>query len=268
MHICKVCFSLILLFFCLNSKLYSAEQKITVFAAASLTEAVTQVVADYEKEKSVQIQTSFASSSALAKQIENGAPAEIFISADNKWMDSLQEKNLLKPASRIALLGNRLVLIAPKEKAFKVEMTKDFNFASAFYGKLCTGDTESVPVGIYAKQSLKNLNWWDAIKTRIVGTQDVRAALAFVARGECDAGIVYETDAKLSNKVENIATFPEKSHELITYPLALIKNASAQATDFYEYLQSAKAKAVFTKYGFSINTPKALDYCRARLESC
>jgi len=232
-----------------------AESKITVFAAASLTEAVTQVAADYEKEKSIQIQTSFASSSTLAKQIENGAPAEIFIAADNKWMDYLQEKNLLKPANRVALLGNHLVLITPKNKAFKVEMSKDFNFANAFYGKLCTGETESVPAGIYAKQSLKSLIWWDAIKTRIVGTQDVRAALAFVARGECDAGIVYETDAKLSNKVENIATFPETSHEPIVYPLALLKDASAQAADFYEYLQSVKAKAVFTKYGFSIIRP-------------
>ena len=251
----KIYFSLIALIFSIHSTLSVAEQKITVFAAASLTEAVTQVAADYEKEKSVQIQTSFASSSVLAKQIENGAPAEIFIAADNKWMDYLQEKNLLKPANRIALLGNHLVLIVPKDKVFKVDMSKDFNFASAFYGKLCTGETESVPVGIYAKQSLKSLNWWDTIKTRIVGTQDVRAALAFVARGECDAGIVYETDAKVSNKVENIATFPETSHEPIVYPLALLKNAGAQATDFYEYLQSAKAKAVFAKYGFSTNAP-------------
>jgi len=251
----KLCSSLIATLFYLNSTCYADEKKITVFAAASLTEAVTQVAADFEKEKSVQIQTSFASSSTLAKQIENGAPAEIFIAADNKWMDYLQEKNLLKPANRVALLGNHLVLITPKDKAFKVEMNKDFNFANAFYGKLCTGETESVPVGIYAKQSLKSLSWWDTIKTRIVGTQDVRAALAFVARGECDAGIVYETDAKLSNKVENIATFPETSHEPIVYPLALVKNAGAQAADFYDYLQSAKAKAVFTKYGFSINTP-------------
>ena len=251
----KIYFSLIALIFSVHSTLSVAEQKITVFAAASLTEAVTQVAADYEKEKSVQIQTSFASSSVLAKQIENGAPAEIFIAADNKWMDYLQEKNLLKPANRVALLGNHLVLIVPKDKVFKVDMSKDFNFASAFYGKLCTGETESVPVGIYAKQSLKSLNWWDTIKTRIVGTQDVRAALAFVARGECDAGIVYETDAKVSNKVENIATFPETSHEPIVYPLALLKNAGAQAADFYQYLQSAKAKAVFAKYGFSTNAP-------------
>jgi molybdate transport system substrate-binding protein len=251
----KIYSGLIALIFYLNSTFSVAEQKITVFAAASLTEAVTQVAADYEIEKSIQIQTSFASSSVLAKQIENGAPAEIFIAADNKWMDYLQEKNLLKPAKRVSLLGNHLVLIAPKDRIFKVEMNKDFNFSNAFFGKLCTGETESVPVGIYAKQSLKSFNWWDAIKTRIVGTQDVRAALAFVARGECDAGVVYETDAKVSNKVETIATFPETSHDPIVYPLALVKNASVQATGFYEYLQSAKAKAVFIKYGFSVNTP-------------
>ena len=129
----KLCSSLIATLFYLNSTCYADEKKITVFAAASLTEAVTQVAADFEKEKSVQIQTSFASSSTLAKQIENGAPAEIFIAADNKWMDYLQEKNLLKPANRVALLGNHLVLITPKDKAFKVEMNKDFNFLSLFF---------------------------------------------------------------------------------------------------------------------------------------
>lgn len=248
----KLIFSTMLMLISLVS---NAQDKVTIFAAASLTNAITDIAAQYEKEKSVQIQTSFASSSTLAKQIEKGAPADIFISADTKWMSYLQDKALLKVDSRVNLLGNQLVLIAPKNRAFKVEMDKSFNFAGAFAGKLCTGELESVPAGIYAKQSLKNLNWWDSVKLRIVGTQDVRAALIFVERGECDAGIVYATDAKVSNKVEVISAFPDASHDLIVYPLALVKNASPEATGFYDYLKSEKAKSIFIKYGFTISLP-------------
>jgi molybdate transport system substrate-binding protein len=235
----------------LISSIGHAEDKVTVFAAASLTNALTEISTAYEEEKAVKIQSSFAASSALAKQIENGAPADIFISADTKWINYLADKNLIKAESKVNLLGNHLVLIAPKGKSFKVQMDKGFNFANAFNGKLCTGETESVPVGIYAKQSLKALDWWDAIKTRIVGTMDVRAALVFVERGECDVGVVYETDAKVSEKVETIATFPENTHEPIVYPLTLIKSASPQSIGFYEYLKSEKAKGIFTKYGFN-----------------
>jgi len=227
-----------------------AAQKITVFAAASLTNAITEIADSYENEKGVNIQTSFAASSTLAKQIEKGAPADIFMSADGKWMSYLQDKRMISDDSLTNLLGNNLVLIAPKGKTFKVEMDKNFNFAGAFSGKLCTGETDSVPVGIYAKQSLKNLNWWHTIKMRLVGTQDVRAALVFVERGECEAGIVYETDAKISSKVQTIASFPDASHEPITYPLALVKGAKAEAAGFYDYLKSDKATAIFIKYGF------------------
>lgn len=233
----------------------NAEQKVTVFAAASLTNAISDIASQYEKEKGVQIQTSFASSSTLAKQIEKGAPIDIFISADTKWMSYLQDKNYIKAESKVSLLSNQLVLIVPKGKAFKVDMNKDYSFAGAFSGKLCTGELESVPVGIYAKQSLKYLNWWDAIKMRIVGTQDVRAALVFVERGECDAGIVYETDAKVSTKIDKLAAFPDASHDPIVYPLALMKGASAQSVGFYDYLKSEQAKIIFTKYGFVINLP-------------
>lgn len=229
----------------------SAEQKITVLAAASLSNAMTEITAAYEKEQAVNIQTSFAASSALAKQIGKGAPADIFMSADTKWMTYLQDKNLINPSSRINLLGNKLVVIAPKGKAFKVEMSKNFNFPGAFTGRLCTAETESVPAGIYARQALKSLNWWDPVKTRIVGTQDVRAALVFVERAECSAGIVYETDARISGKVDTVAVFPETSHEPIVYPLALVKNAAPHATRFYEYLKSEKAQAIFNKYGFT-----------------
>jgi len=235
-----------------GSSIAIADSKITVFAAASLTNAVGDIAKQYETEKSIKIQSSFAASSALAKQIENGAPADIFMAADSKWMNYLQDKKRIDASSRINLLGNHLVLIAPKGKAFKVQTDKTFNFANAFYGKLCTGEIESVPVGIYAKQSLTTLNWWESIKSRIVGTQDVRAALVFVERGECDAGIVYETDAKVSNKVETLATLPDESHEPIVYPLALVEGAKPEAKGFFEYLKSEKAEAIFTQYGFTV----------------
>jgi molybdate transport system substrate-binding protein len=156
------------------------EHKVTVYAAASLTNAIGDIALQYQKTRGVKVVCSFAASSALAKQVENGAPADVFISADSKWMNYLQDKNKIDQASRHDLLGNHLVLIAPKGQSFKVEMDKSFDFAKAFDGKLCTGDLESVPAGIYAKQSLTKLGWWNAIKPRIVGTQDVRASLAFV----------------------------------------------------------------------------------------
>jgi len=237
----------------LATSLNAAENKeaVVVFAAASLTNAINEISANYEQEKGAQIKTSFAASSALAKQIENGAPADIFISADTKWMNYLKDKHALKDNTVSNLLTNHLVLIAPVGKRFDVTMNKSFDFFGAFNGKLCTGEMASVPVGIYAKQALTSLAWLDAGQSKIVGTQDVRAALTLVERAECAVGIVYETDAKISNKVEVIATFPDNVHEPILYPLSLTKDASAKSADFYEYLKSDKAKAIFTKYGFT-----------------
>jgi len=245
--------AIVSIFLAFASGLNAAENKdaVVVFAAASLTNAINEISANYEQEKGAQVKSSFAASSALAKQIENGAPADIFISADTKWMSYLKDKRALKDSTVTNLLTNNLVLIAPAGKRFDVNMQKSFDFFSAFNGKLCTGEMASVPVGIYAKQALTSLAWLDAGQSRIVGTQDVRAALTLVERAECAVGIVYETDAKISNKVEVIATFPDNTHEPILYPLALTKDASAKSADFYEYLKSDKAKAIFTKYGFS-----------------
>ncbi len=229
-----------------------AEDKVTVFAAASLTNALGEVSAQYEKASATKVVHSFAASSTLAKQIEAGAPADIFISADAKWMNYLNDKKLIDTASRRDLLGNKLVLIAPKGKPFSVKFDKGFEFAKAFDGRLCTGDIDSVPAGIYAKQALTYLNWWDGIKTRIVGAQDVRGALAFVERGECAAGIVYETDAKVTSKVEIVATFPEDSHLPIVYPLAFVAGAKNMNKDYFDYLQKPEALAIFARYGFSI----------------
>jgi molybdate transport system substrate-binding protein len=232
-----------------------ADESVKVFAAASLTNVISQIAKQYEQENTAnktEISTSFASSSALAKQIEKGAPADIFISADTQWMQYLQNKKLIQPNSEVNLLGNQLVLIAPAGKGFKVNMDKGFNFAAAFSGKLCTGEPAAVPVGIYGKQSLMALDWWKAIEPRLVGTQDVRSALVLVERGECDAGIVYETDANISDKVEIMAKFPEFSHEPIVYPLGLVVGANSNAAGFYQYLKSPKAKSIFTKFGFTV----------------
>lgn len=229
-----------------------AEDKVTVFAAASLTNALGEVSAQYEKAGATKVVHSFAASSTLAKQIEAGAPADIFISADAKWMNYLQDKKLIDTASRRDLLGNKLVLIAPKGKTFNVKFDKGFEFGKSFDGRLCTGDIDSVPAGIYAKQALTYLNWWDGIKTRIVGAQDVRGALAFVERGECAAGIVYETDAKVSSKVEIVGIFPEDTHLPIVYPLAFVAGAKNMNKDYFDYLQKPEALATFARYGFSI----------------
>jgi molybdate transport system substrate-binding protein len=222
--------------------------EVTVYAAASLTNALGDLAKAYEASYGVKVKTSFAASGALAKQIESGAPADIFISADKKWADYLDGKGKIDHDSLVNLLGNTLVLIAPKGKGFPVRLDKDFDFAKSFTGKLCTGETESVPVGIYAKEALTNLGWWDAIRPRIVGTDDVRAALGLVGRGEC-IGIVYETDAKVSDQVEILAVFPDGLHAPIVYPAALVTQSS-NAKAFFEFIKASPG--VFAKYGFSV----------------
>ena len=196
-----------------------AVDKVTVYAAASLTNAINELDVIYEQKNKVQIQTSYAGSSTLAKQIEAGAPADIFISADVQWMDYLQKKQLVSANDRVNLLGNRLVVIAPKARPIKLKIDKSFDFTRVVQGKWCTGDTKSVPVGKYAKQALTSIGWWDKVSTRLVETEDVRAALNFVARGECQLGIVYATDAAISKNVVIIGTFPENTHQPIIYPI-------------------------------------------------
>ena len=188
-----------------------AVDKVTVYAAASLTNAINELDVIYEQKNKVQIQTSYAGSSTLAKQIEAGAPADIFISADVQWMDYLQKKQLVSANDRVNLLGNRLVVIAPKARPIKLKIDKSFDFTRVVQGKWCTGDTKSVPVGKYAKQALTSIGWWDKVSTRLVETEDVRAALNFVARGECQLGIVYATDAAISKNVVIVGTFPENT---------------------------------------------------------
>lgn len=228
-----------------------AKESITVYAAASLTDAMNDLSKLYQQQHKIDVKTSYAGSSTLAKQIEAGAPANVFISADEQWMNYLQNKKRVQPQDRVNLLGNSLVLITPKSQPIKIKMDKSFDPNTVLKGKLCTGNTQSVPVGKYAKQSLTSLGWWDKVKPRLVETEDVRSALNFVARGECQAGIVYATDAAINKNVVIAGVFPANSHPPIIYPMGLLKKDKNSA-HFYQFLQAAPAKAVFQKYGFTV----------------
>lgn len=223
---------------------------VMVYASASLTDAIKEVSSHWQSTHKVTIKSSFASSSTLAKQIEAGAPADIFVSADIKWMDYLASRQLIIPSSRRNLLGNALVMIAPASEARKIPMTK--GKAPAVTGRLCMGAPATVPAGIYGKQALTNLGWWPALKKNIVGTEDVRTALAFVERGECPLGIVYQTDARTSTKVMVAGRFPAGLHDPVVYPFALLPKASPVAREFFIYLIGPEAQKVFVRHGFVI----------------
>ena len=222
------------------------EGKITVFAAASLTNAMQDIATQYKKEKGVDVVSSFASSSTLARQIEAGAPADLFISADQKWMDYAVDKKAIDTASRQTLLGNSLVVVAPK--ASKTNWTSLLNG-----GRLAVGDPEHVPAGIYAKEALQKLGAWDTLSPKLAPAEDVRGALALVERNEAPLGIVYGSDAVASKGVKVVATFPEDSHKKVEYPVAVVEghnNATVKA--FYDYLKGPQAAEIFKRYGFTI----------------
>lgn len=233
-----------------------AAEPLRVFAAASLTSALSDVASQWQKQGHPAPVLVFGASSALARQVEAGAPADVFASADLSWMDYLDRRGRIDAATRRNMLGNELALVAPAGRRFDVEMRSGFDLAGAFRGKLCTGEPGVVPVGIYARQSLEALGWWNGLEGRIVGTDDVRTALAFVERGECAAGIVYASDAAISDKVEIVARFPEDAHQPIVYPFALVRGAGPDAKAFLEFVATdAAAAAVFTRYGFSLLKP-------------
>lgn len=233
------------------SSVLHAEEPVRLFAAASLTNALDDIAAQWHRSGHPAPSLAFSASSTLAKQIEAGAPVDLFASADLTWMDYLDTRGKIDSGSRVNLLGNELVLIVPKGKRFAVQMKRGFDFAGAFNGKLCTGEPGVVPVGVYAKQSLEALRWWTPLTGRIVGTDDVRTALAFVERGECPTGIVYATDAAISDKVEVLEKFPPDTHKPIVYPFAGVKNARPEAQPFLKYIETdAEAAAVFAQYGF------------------
>jgi molybdate transport system substrate-binding protein len=200
------------------------------------------------------VTASYAASSALAKQIESGAPADVFVSADLQWMDYVAGKNLIKSDSRVNLLGNRLVLIAPLEsKLDKVTIAKPFDISKlAGDGRIAVADVKAVPAGLYAKAALENLGGWAAAEPKLAMAENVRATLAFVARGETPIGIVYETDAKVEPKVKIVGVFPESSHPPVTYPVAAIAaSGNADTANYLRFLRTNEAKAIFEKYGFS-----------------
>jgi molybdate transport system substrate-binding protein len=224
---------------------------VVVFAASSLTDALQELGADFTRSGGMPVRFSFAASSALARQIESGAPADVFLSADVEWMDYLQTRGLIQAVSRHDLLGNRLVLIAPAGSTIDLKIEPNFGLARALgTGRLATGDPDSVPVGRYARAALTSLGVWNEVANRLVRADNVRAALAFVDRGEAALGIVYETDAMIDPGVRVVDVFPEDTHPPVTYPIALTAGAKSGAAQFADYLRTPTADAVFKKYGF------------------
>ena len=239
---------------CVAGHALADEGKVTVFAAASLTNAMQDIAKEYKKEKNVEVVSSFASSSTLARQIEAGAPADLFISADQKWMDYAAGKKSIDSASRTTLLGNSLVVVAPKASAQgEININDKTDWTSLLKGgRLAVGDPEHVPAGIYAKEALQKLGAWETLSPKLAPAEDVRGALALVERSEAPLGIVYGSVAVDSKWVKVVGTFPEDSHMKVEYPLAIVdghKNATVSA--FYDYLKGPEASAIFTRYGFT-----------------
>ncbi|MEX0809239.1 MAG: molybdate ABC transporter substrate-binding protein [Dongiaceae bacterium] len=231
--------------------------ELTVLAAASLTNALEEIGAHYAAETGKTVRFSFASSSALAKQVEAGAPAHIFASADQKWMDYLAERNLIEADTRVSPIGNSLVLIVPADSAagdVTVDASTDLGALLGVEGRLSVGDPDHVPAGIYAREALESLGLWATAESRLARAEDVRAALVLVERGEAPLGIVYATDAAISDKVRIIGTFPADSHTPITYPFAIIAGQNSEDADaFFRYVTGPEGLETFRKYGFSAN---------------
>jgi molybdate transport system substrate-binding protein len=230
-----------------------AQEQITVFAAASLKNALDETNAAFTKATGLKVVASYEASSALAKQIEQGAPADIFISADLRWMDYANEHKLIRPDTRVNLLGNKLVLIAPKDSRLDhVAIGDGFDIAKlAGDGRIAVADVKAVPAGLYAKAALEKLGSWTAAEPKLAQAENVRATLAFVARGETPIGIVYETDARVEPKVKIIGGFPDGSYPPVTYPVAATATGKAAAARYLGFLAMPAAKAIFERYGFS-----------------
>jgi molybdate transport system substrate-binding protein len=224
---------------------------ITVFGAASLTNVLQELGDAFTKETSIPVNFSFAASSALARQIESGAPADVFFSADLDWMDYLEARNLIQRQTRHDVVGNRLVLIAPLDSPLALKIAPHFPLAGVLGSKrLATGDPDSVPAGRYARAALTSLGVWNEVSDRLVRADSVRAALAFVDRGEAPLGIVYATDALIDKNVRVLDVFPASSHPPIVYPIALTTGAQPAAAEFVAFVRSSAADAAFKAYGF------------------
>lgn len=245
--------TLLLVLLLLFPGLARAQQPLTVFAAASLTDAMHDIDAAWQKQRHPALRLSFGSSSTLARQIAEGAPANLFASADEKWMDYLAQHGVIATGTRHDLLSNRLVLIVPASNPVHVTIGPHFDLAALLgpNGRLAVGDPAHVPAGIYAKQALQKLSMWQQVEPHLAPAADVRAALLLVERGEAPAGIVYATDAAISSKVRVAGVFPESSHPPISYPFAVVKSGDTpEARALLAFLQGPEAKAIFAKRGF------------------
>jgi molybdate transport system substrate-binding protein len=236
------------------------EQPVIVFAAASLKNALDEIANEWMKANKTDVKISYAASSALAKQIENGAPADIFISADLDWMDYVEKKNLVRKGTRVSLLGNTLVLIASKDaKSKDVKIAPGFDLAGLLgKDRLSMAAVATVPAGKYGKAALEKLGVWKSVEGKIAEAENVRAALAFVSRGEAPYGIVYRTDAVAEKNVVIAGTFPPGTHEPIVYPFAVLESSkNPKAADFLKAMNTAQARAIWTKHGFAtlVTTP-------------
>ncbi len=226
---------------------------VTVFAAASLTNALQHASDEFTRSTGVPVRLVFAASSVLARQIEAGAGADVFFAADQEWMDYLEQRGRIQKPSRRNVVGNRLALIAPAGSTRELRIAPGFPLARALGdGRLATGDPDSVPVGRYAKSALTSLGVWNEVADRLVRAEDVRQALTFVARGEVPFGIVYETDARIDQRVRVVGIFPAETHRPITYPVALVNGAGTEASRFLEFLQGAEGRAAFERAGFVV----------------
>jgi molybdate transport system substrate-binding protein len=234
-----------------------AEDKLLVFAASSLKEGLDAVNKACEPDVGQAATISYAASSALAKQIEAGAPADVFISADLDWMKYLSDKHLTKPETEAKLLGNRIVLVAPKDSRVEAAVEKGFDLARLIGdGKLAMGDVKAVPAGKYGKAALESLGVWTSVEGKVAQAENVRAALTLVSTGEAALGIVYATDAHADKGVKVVGTFPEESHPPIVYPVAQVADSKDKdAPAFLKCLQSAKAATLFREQGFTVLTP-------------
>jgi molybdate transport system substrate-binding protein len=224
-----------------------------VFAAASLGDALEEADQAFARKSGLAVRASYAASSALAKQIEAGAPADMFFSADLAWVDYLDQRGLLRAGSRRDVLGNDLVLIAPADSAVQLKITPGFNLAAALSGgRLALADPDSVPAGQYAHAALSRLGVWTSVADRVVRGENVRAALAYVARGEAPLGIVYRTDAQAERRVRVVDVFADDTHPAIIYPLAITRQAHPEAARLAEFLASDAARPIFERYGFKV----------------
>lgn len=239
----------------LSSAAFAQPAPVTLFAAASMKNALDATAALWASRTGKPApRISYAASNTLAKQIEQGAPADVFVSADLDWMDYLETRTLIRAGSRVDLLGNRLVLVAPKDAPTPVTLAPGLDLAKALgSGRLAMGNVDAVPAGKYGKAALEKLGAWEGVKDRIAQADSVRAALLLVSRGEADLGIVYATDAVAEPNVVVVGTFPADSHPPIVYPVALVRDsANPDGADFLAFMRGADARPIFEAQGFTV----------------